>query len=235
MKKLLVVILLFSLLAPQATAETLESDNYRIRFGNFNMTSGTKSSANFTLTDTVGQTAAGEFNSTGYTIKTGFQYMYTLYEFSFTISDLLIDLGELKPHTFASDTNTLTVSAPGPGYAVTAYENHPFQNTKEQEIIDTKCNDNSCNETLAALWTNKSKTGFGFNIKGDDTPTDFVSNSYFRQFANAKENEIPQVVMSSSQAIKNHAAEVTYQANIDDQQPAGTYENIITYIATPKL
>lgn len=223
----------FFLLPSTVFADTLESDNYKIRLGNFNMTSGQKTSTSYTLKDTVGQTAASEFSSSGYTVKAGFQYINTLYNFSFSISDLTVELGTLTPSTFSTAQNTLTVSAPGQGYAVTAFENHPLENETSDQIPDTTCDTDACDETNADPWTNTSKYGFGFNIQGNDTPADFVDSTYFRQFADDSSGESPQTVMSSSQAVQGNSATVTYQANIDGAQAAGNYQNTITYIATP--
>ncbi|PIW08732.1 hypothetical protein COW38_00110, partial [Candidatus Collierbacteria bacterium CG17_big_fil_post_rev_8_21_14_2_50_45_7] len=80
---------------PVHAQTSLDSPNYKIRLGNFNMTSGTKSSASYNLTDTVGQIAAEFFTGSGYHVKAGFQYIYTLYDFSFSLSSLAIDLGTL--------------------------------------------------------------------------------------------------------------------------------------------
>lgn len=233
--KLLFLILLTSitLMAKSAHAESLKSDNYTIRFGNFNITSGTKTSASYSLTDTVGQTAAGEFNSAGYTVKAGFQYIYTLFPFSFVISDLTIDFGTLTPSTFTTDTNTLTISAPGQGYTVTALEDHPLERSGSDQIPDTTCDGGTCTQTTAAVWTSTSIYGFGFNMSGNDIPGDFTNSTYFRQFADAESAESPATVMSSNSAGQARVATVTYKINSSASQAAGNYSNIINYVATP--
>lgn len=226
-------------IASPALAQTMESSNYRIRFGNFNITSGTKSSGNYTLTDTVGQTAAQEFTGSGYTVKAGFQYIYALYNFSFTISDLSIDFGTLIPNTFATQSNTLSISAPGAsGYSIRTHEDHRLENDQGSFIPDTSC-DSSCTHTTAATWTNTSNVGFGFNIQGVDAPsiadvaTDFSSTNHFRQFADVSLGDSPAVIMSSSTAARSRSATVTYKVNVSGSQEAGSYENIIIYTATP--
>ncbi len=217
----------------QVRAETMSSESYKIIFGNFNMTAGKKSSSSYTVTDTVGQTAAGEFNSNGYTVKAGFQYLYALYDFSFQISDLTIDFGSLVPGTPVTATNVLTVSAPGNGYAVSVFENHPLENANGDQIPDTICDDGNCTEAQAAVWSLNTTYGFGFNLSGDDVASDFVDGSYFRQFADQSEGETPQVIMSSSQAGKNRQATVTYKVNISGDQAAGNYSNYLVFVATP--
>lgn len=227
----LCLLLIFLALSP-AHAETMESSNYRIRMGNFNMTSGTKSSASYSLTDTVGQTAAGLFTSAGYSVKAGFQYIYTLYPFSFTISDLLVDLGTLTPSSFSSDSNTLTVSAPGQGYSVTTYEINRLKSASNY-IPDTTCNAGTCTETSAEVWTSTAAYGFGYNASGDDVAADFTDSTYFRPFPDDSAAENPATVMTRSSAGRDRATTITYKANIDGTQAAGNYTTGIIYIATP--
>lgn len=215
-------------------AESLTSPSYKIRFGNFNMTSGLKSSSSYSLTDTVGQTAAGLFTSSGYAVKAGFQYIYTLFDFSFTISSLAINLGTLTPGAFSTGTNNLIVSAPGQGYGVTAFESTRLKRNGTADYIpDTTCNSGTCTETAANVWTSTSAYGFGYNLTGNDIAADFTNNTYFRPFPDASLSESPATVMSSALAGENRTATVTYKANIGGSQAAGSYETQIVYIATP--
>lgn len=235
----LTILIISSLLPTHSLAQTMESVNYRIRFGNFNITSGTKTSGNYTLTDTVGQTAAQEFTGAGYTVKAGFQYIYALYDFTFTISDLSIDFGSLTPNTFSTQTNQLTISAPGSsGYSIRTHEDHRLQNAGGSFIADTSC-DSACTHTSAATWTNTANVGFGFNIQGDDAPSiadvaaDFSTANHYRQFADVSLGDSPALIMSSTTAARSRSATVTYKVNISGSQASGDYENIIIYTATP--
>lgn len=214
-------------------AETLESTNYKIRLGNFNMTSGFKSSASYNLTDTVGQTAAEFFSSSGYHIKAGFQYIYTLYNFSFSISSLAINLGAQTPNNFASATNTLTVSSPGHGYNVTAYESAKLTNATGSTIPDTTCDAGTCTETAADTWITASNNGFGYNATGNDIATDFVGSTYFRPFPDFSASESPATVMTTAVAGRNRIATITYKLSVPASQESGDYTTNIIYIATP--
>lgn len=218
--------------APSAQAETLSSDNYIIRLGNFNMTSGFKSSASYNLTDTVGQTVASFFSSTGYHVKAGFQYIYTLYDFSFSISSLAINL-LLIPNTFSTATHTLTVTAPGQGYSVSAYETGKLENDSADTVPDTTCDSGPCTETSAEIWTTPTNNGFGYNLTGNDISPDFIDGTYFRPFPDLSLGETPSTIMTTADAGKNRVATVTYQLSASGTQAAGTYNTQIVYIATP--
>src|SRR3989339_172597 len=224
--------LLLSIYHP-VSAETMLSPSYRIRFGNFNMTSGTKSSTSYSLTDTVGQTAAGLFDSNGYVVKAGFQYIYTLYDFAFAISDLSIDFGTLTPSSFSSGSNTLTVSAPGQGYSVTAFETQRLRSSSGDFVPDATCNSGTCTDSSAGIWDSTSAYGFGYNMVGHDIPGDFQDASYFRPFPDFSLGDSPAIVMSSSAAGENRSANVTYQVNVEGSQAAGNYTTSIVFIATP--
>lgn len=234
----IIVITVIFLKAPTdvGAVASMESDSYKLKFPNLNMTSGSKSSANYNILDTVGQTAPGEYASSGFYVKAGFPYIKTIIPFSFTISDLSIDFGTLTPNVFPSPppTNTLTVSFGGAGgYAVTASENHPLRlQATATNIPDTSCN-TSCDEITADIWTNTSKYGFGYNMSGDDIPVAFVNSTYYKQFADKSALETSQEVMGSSNVGTNRVATVTYQVNISPTQSAGNYENAIMFLATP--
>ncbi len=212
----------------------MSSDSYKIQWGNINIGGGKKSSTGYTITDTIGQIAPGLYSSTGFSVRSGFQYIYTLVPFSFTISDLSIDLGSLNPQNPSTDTNQLTVTAGGAGgYQVLAFEDHPLRSEGGIDISDTTCDTGNCDETNAEPWTQNNIYGFGFNINGDDIPSDFVDTTYFRQFANSESGEIPQSVMVGTSVTETSQATVTYKANVSATQATGNYETGIVYIAVP--
>jgi hypothetical protein len=216
-------------------AENMSSDTYKLQWTNLNMTSGSKSSDNYQVLDTIGQTAPGEYSSSGFYVKAGFPYIKTIIPFSFTISDLSMDFGTLSAGSFATVNNTLTISFGGSGgYSVTAVEDHPLKlQTGSATLPDTTCNSDTCSETVVGIWNNTVKYGFGYNMSGNDIPTAFVNNTYFKQFADLSLNETPAIVMSSNNVGNNKIATVTYKANISAAQAAGDYENSIIFVATP--
>jgi hypothetical protein len=227
-------------------AQTFNSSSYKIQWGNFNMTSGKKTSTNYTLTDTVGQNAPGQFDSDGYTLKSGAQYAYeTTYGFSFQIDNLDLYFGYLTPGFGSTQSNTITISSPaGHGYQVLVNEDHPLNSFGTNSTIpDTTCDAGTCSESVSGVWTQTSSYGFGFNAIGlddDGNPTGigtsgiFTNNSYFRQFPNANNNESNQVIMEEAKAVKSRSAKITYRIVIGQNQPGGTYQNSINFIAVPK-
>lgn len=218
----------------------MSSSNYAINLENLNITSGSKTnlSGSVHITDTVGQTGSGQYgqlNSSGHVVRSGFQYFYSIIPFQFSLSNTMVELGELTPGSFSTGATTITVSSGGAGaYQVTAQENHPLTLIGGTATIpDTTCDASSCTESTAGVWTNTSAYGFGYRMSGQDVPAAFTPANSFRQFANSALNETPQIVMSSTSVGKNRSATVTYKAAISGSQAAGRYDNTITYVATP--
>ena len=241
MKKSLVfctACLFFLLAFKLVQAERLESDSFVITFGNFNVTSGEKSSTNYNVTDTVGQTGAGpygQYGSSAYFVGSGFQYIYQIDDFSFQVSKTLIDLGELVENTHSTDSHTLTITTKGAGgYSVYAFEEHPLRQVQgSQEIPNTTCNSGICSHTAAGVWTDQTIAGFGYNMAGNDIPGHFIDNTYFKSFADNEAAQDMQVVMSSSNVANQRQATVTYKAGAGGSQASGTYETSVVYVAVP--
>ncbi len=229
---------LLSASAREALAERLESNSYVIQFGNFNVTSGEKSSASYSVTDTVGQVGAGpygEYGTSSYFVGGGFQYIYQIDRFSFTISDLTIDLGQLTPGSHSTDSNTLTITTRGAGgYTVYAYERAPLTQVSGNETIpNTTCDSATCSYTTAGVWSNQSIPGFGYNMSGHDIPAAFVDGTYYKAFADDAQAQAMQAVMSSANAANQRQATVTYKAGVSGSQASGNYETDIVFVAVP--
>jgi hypothetical protein len=221
-----------------AYADTLTSPTFEVDMGTINITGGSKSSSSFKLTDTVGQTFQGQFDSSGFVIKAGFQYIYSIIPFTFTISNLDLNFGSLVPGTPSLLTNVLTVTTGSAhGYSVKTIEDHPLRLTNGSATIpDTSCDLGlPCTQTDAAPWVDDLRYGFGYNVQGTDVDiSDFTDNSYYRPFP-VQNLDQPATVMFRSNIATDSAATVTYKINISGSQAAGTYQNNIQYIAIPSF
>lgn len=218
-------------------ADNLSSPSFEVKMGTINITGGNKSSASYKLSDTVGQTAQGEFNSAGFTIKAGFQYVRDLYPFTFIISNIDLDYGSLVAGTPSTLTNIITITnGSAYGYTVKTIENHPLKHTVNVATIpDTACDVASpCTITDATPWTVNTRYGFGYNVNGTDADPDFVNSTYFRPFP-IEGTDQPSLVMSKNSPVASSSATITYKVNVSGSQQAGTYQNGIQFIAIPAL
>lgn len=228
------------ILSTFAFADNLSSDNYAIKMGTINMTGGHKDApdGSYHMTDTMGQTAPGRFTSTGYIVRSGFQYIYTTFTpFTFVISKLAINFTNLIPGTAQTDTNTLSVTTGSAfGYAISVFEDHALKlQNAAPTIPDTACDTGTpCTISTAAPWTLSNTYGFGYNMSGTDVTADFINNTYFKPFPNVALGQTPVIIASRTEVATQAAVSTaTYKLNISAAQQAGTYENNIQYIATP--
>ncbi|KKS62151.1 MAG: hypothetical protein UV30_C0022G0007 [Candidatus Collierbacteria bacterium GW2011_GWF1_42_50] len=198
-------------------ADDLKSPTFEIQMSTINITGGAKSSTTYKLTDTVGQTFQGQFNSAG-------------------ISDLDINFGSLVPGIPSLLSNTLTVTTGSAfGYAVKAIEDHPLRRSDGVTTIpDTSCDlATPCLQADANVWGDNARFGFGYNMSGTDVNiADFVNSTYYRPFP-VENIDQPAIVMSKGGIATSSAATVTYKVNISGSQAAGTYQNAIQFIAIP--
>jgi len=217
----------------------MSSSNYELQMPNLNFSSGNVSSDNYKIGFTAGQLSPGKYNSEGFRALVGFWYLKTIIPFSFSISNNVVDFGDLsfgEPQTAAT---TIVVSAGGAGgYQVTVEENHQLLVPSiGAMILDTTGDEGDISENNAGLWANNTTYGFGYTMYGDDVPSPFPSSgpagNYYKQFADISKGEIPQIIMSSDKVGVNRTATLTYKVNISPMQAAGRYHNVITYIATP--
>lgn len=231
-----IVILLNIFSLEPVLADNLDSSSFQIDMGTINITGGSKSSNSYKLNDTVGQTFQGPFDSAGYKVRAGFQYLSQPKPFTFVISNLSMNFGSLIPSNFHNLSHTLTVSNAPKGYVVKAVEDHPLQIRNTAYTIPNSTCDvaTPCAIADANIWSSTSAYGFGYNMSGQDVDTsDFVNSNYYRPFANAALNQTPASLMSKNSYTTTSTATVNYRINISGSQAAGFYQNQIQYIAVP--
>lgn len=234
------LISLSTILAQSVTAFKMTNANYTILEGNLNSVAGKPTNSNYKLGVTVGELGSGLYSGTNYKIRAGFEYIYSIIKFQFSISSTLVDFGTLTPTNPVTRTQTLTISnGSANGYTVTASENHPLIVDSTGAVIpDTTCDGGTCTETTSAAWSNTLTYGFGYrcdDISGTDCASGFTTGTYYKQFADDSASETEQSVMTGANVGRNKRVQITYKANISGTQPGGLYRNVITYIATPTL
>jgi len=250
----------FQLSAP-VSAINMDSNEYRIQFGAVNSGGKKMTDSSYKITTSVGQAAAKEFQSNGYVVKAGFQYIYSRIPFTFSVSTVRVDLGTLVPNTPSTGTVTLGVSFGGTGqYLVTVRADNPLATSSFVNTIPfASCNGglDTCTTTLARPWT-LATYGFGYNMIGQDIPIDFMDSTFFRPFSNAVLSETPAIIMQSTNVTSDitptpnpaytpapvltgvprnttHQATMNMKALISSLQAAGTYATVIRFLATPSF
>jgi hypothetical protein len=215
-----------------ARAQTMSNSLYILQMGNLNSIAGKPTGSGFKVSFTSGQTGANLFSGTNFKVRAGFQYIYSIVPFRFTISNTLVDFGIVSPTVPVLRATRLTVrNGSANGYQVTASQNHNLRvNASGQEIPATTCDGGSCTPSSAALWTSSLSYGFGYrcdNVTGADCAS--FSTNFYKPF---DASPSAQIVMSGPNA-GTKVSDVTYKLNISQNQAAGLYTNEINYIARP--
>ena len=245
----------FFVLIHHAHGFEMQSNQYKIKWGNINIGASNQASpGQYKLSTTIGQSAAGkmkQFDEVGYVVSAGFQYWHTIIPFTFTVSKTRIDLGTLDPNTERTDSATLSVSYGGAGfYQVTAIEEEKLSMMSGEYIDDTDC-DGGCSETTAGKWSSNSAYGFGYSMSGEDVPSDFsdagCSPNCYRRFSDRSASENPSIIMTSQNVtwivptitpvVKDviHQSTITFKGVASGAQTGGTYRTTITFVATPSI
>lgn len=219
---------------------SMSNDRYIIRWPNLNSFAGKSSNELYNLGITGGQVAPGLYSGSNYKVRAGFQYIHSIIPFSFSISSVFIDFGPLTPGAPVTRTNNLLISnGSAYGYSVLARENHPLRVLSTGvSIPDTTCDSGTCTEQTATAWVNLTTFGFGYrcdNVSGTDCNTDFSNSTFYKQFASSESAELAQPVMSGANVGRNLESQITYKVNVSTTQPAGEYQNYITFIAVPSI
>lgn len=231
--------LFFMFLTQNINAQaSMSNGSYIIRWPNLNSFAGKPTSSLYKLGVTGGQTAPGLYSGSNYKVRAGFQYIKTTIPFSFTISSIFIDFGPVTPGAPVTRTNNLTISnGSAYGYSVVASENHPLRvDATGASIPDTTCDTGTCSEITSAAWVNLTTFGLGYrcdNVSGTDCNSGFAIATNYKQFASSESAELAQPIMQGVNAGRNIQSQVTYKVNISATQQAGSYQNLINFIAIP--
>jgi len=219
----------------EAGAQEMRSQNFVIEGGNFNMTSGNKTSQNFKLSDVVGQVAAGIFASKGYIIQSGFMNSYAGQAIAFSVFPSVIDFGDLKVGNPVEKTLTITIAnGNATGYTVRVVENQPLSTLAEAEIPDTICDGGKtgiCTYNQGAVWTNNKTYGFGYRIQGRTIPQDFQKEGVYRPFPASRRNEQPILIMQSQAKKVVDQGTMNLKVNVKPDQAVGQYRNVLSFSA----
>jgi len=234
----LVVFLLLTFVQHPLDAQShLNSPNYNITFPSINSGAGVGvSGASSFMGVTLGQNAPGQFSSTGYRVKSGFQYIYPFYPFSFTVTPIRLNFGSLATDSLSNEqTLTLKVTnGSSGGYQVTSRVTRLMTSDEGKTIANSAC-DTACDQNTASNWLLTSTYGLGYNMTGTDVPSDFSGNK-FRRFAVMPETAVRVMGKTTAEGGtpgRDKTSTMTVRVNINSTQPAGSYRNTIILTAIP--
>ncbi|MCA9371738.1 hypothetical protein KC726_02465 [Candidatus Woesebacteria bacterium] len=153
--------------------------------------------------------------------------------FTFTVSKSQLIVPDVQG---AATEDTIVLSVDGSnevGYQISALEKTPFVSFAQDLIPPTSCNggNDTCTASMAKKWDNGKKFGFGYALKGDIIPADFIDETYFRPFALNKN-----IVLANRQnPTGKDNITMKLRINTPASQPEGNYQTVIRLIAFPNL
>lgn len=217
-------------------ASELSSPNYKLQFGDFAVTSGTKSSETYQLRDIVGQTANSIYSDSGYILKAGWLNLTEKEAFGMTIDPNAIRFAPLYPdQPIEKELKISVVIGGASSFQVLAAELDLLKSSQGNTVANTSCDDSlkSCTVDQAATWTSSLTHGFGYRVKGADAPEDFSRSDAFRPFATLSLGQSPAVLLQSNISKSPHNNIIYLKINIGEEQPSGVYQNQIQFTAIP--
>lgn len=222
-----------SLMLPLASlveAFNSSSTTYRLE-GEFGIFGGAKSSTTYNLTDTGGGFAITFGNSASYNSCSGFQCVLAKTpSISFTISGGNVSLGTLSTGSVTSVSKSISVSTVlGKGYQVTVRQDGNLCRIAlpcdASNDINPAGGDNDVDQGSEEYGLSTSKSGQGIvvwdgNCNGSNPE------------AGSAISTSPQAVASANTEVTNDQTTLCYSASISQTTTAGSYTQILTYIAT---
>lgn len=196
------------------------------------------SSQDLTPVVTPKPTLHGLFTGKNYSIQVGFEDFDSERPFFFSVSENMIDYGQLLATDPVTRVNTLSISAATTlGFTVQAFEDHALISATGSFIPDTKCDNGICNDIVSQPWNGTLTYGFGYRCDPSTSlgaslnpcVSSFLEPTSYRHFP--KEAE-PQIIID---AIKDSSAQISYKINISGSQATELYNNSVTFIAVPNF
>ncbi len=221
----------YYLLTTTSHALELQSPQFKLDVGDMNIDSPTSKSVSLTAESTLGKEAYAQFKEFGFSLITS----EPSEDFTFGLSQSNINLGEIKGAKTLTGETSFTIKSPNPHrFDITMIQEYPLKNSSDKEIPPTSCNgaNQTCNKSFAKAWTSSSSFGLGYSLSGKDIPLDFINSQYFRPLPSLEHNDLP-VFLSSSQQKTNYQEKVSFKLKVPLDQPEGTYESLINFIAVP--
>ena len=220
------------LLPQTAAADTITNGSYSIDVDNID-TNPQPTNQPITPPQVLGTKTINEFT-------TGPNYTVTSSNdlFGLKLSQYTIDYGILSSTNPVIRTSNILLSNPYSGAQVIADENHTLLFSPNQTIQNTSCDNGDCSTQTASLWNNPLTYGFGYRC---DSPQlgvcdpQFTTSDYFKQFPSDTDNQLPEIIMTSTMKSANTKGTITYKVNISGTQKTGAYYNSITYLALPNF
>lgn len=227
---------LLTLSYSKAIALEMSSEYYKIKGSDLTISSTTPSSSDDKATRLQNDNYLLQFDTLGYSSKTGLSYLKSSRPFTFSLSNTKIEFGTLKPaQPVVQSTQIVIENGPTRGYQFLLAELDSLSSKNGTKIPDTTCegDKNQCTILLSKPWNSNTNYGYGFGLIGKNIPNDFKNISYFRPFINISKDHKPITILSSNQHNITNQLIINFKLNLPALSDKGPYQNEIVMYAIP--
>ena len=218
MKSILAFIIIVLALNPvvddsQALAQVMSSANYKIFVDSINGGGQLGTSANYKLTDTIGEVGVTEdVSSTNYRSKAGFEAISMDNTLSVSLSTNLIAIGALSTSNVVSADEVLTITTNGSGYTTTLVSDGNLRASDGSDI-------NNVSDGAVTAGSEE----FGIRTSGTDGQYNSTDTSI---------TTTAKTIGERSTSVNGGTLTVTFKASVDTNSSFNSYSNIVTFSTT---
>jgi len=120
------------------------------------------------------------------------------------------------------------------GYIISGQEDQELT-SGGNTIPNTTCDGSVCTNTATGTWVTATNEGFGYSCdpagSSDDCDSAFTTSTDYRSFSTS--TAITVITRNSPTPNGDSTSRIIYKITVAANQAAGTYSNVVTWIATP--
>ncbi|MBI2035867.1 MAG: hypothetical protein HYT12_04300 [Candidatus Liptonbacteria bacterium] len=149
-----------------------------------------------------------------------------------------VPFGQLTADTFTQGCQDILVKTNAPsGFNLTTRTSSSLINANNNSIPDTDCDSEDCTTAVATTWTTATDSGFGYSCDPGGTTdacnSTFSTSTVFRPFSSSTAVSVAST--TSATAVAGDTQRILYRVAVDSAQQAGSYNTVVTWVASPSF
>lgn len=162
-----------------------------------------------------------------------------------SLSSVKISFDSLRPNMMQEKSVSMGVSSNSGSYSyqVVGMQSGFFVSPGGFGIDNTLCDivKTPCTTTYARKWESNEASGFGYRLRGQDSPLDFINDTYYRVFPvtvdkkGKSTSDLPVVLFQNNSIEGNREGAITFKIVPPPTFTEGTYTTELKIITYPSL
>ena len=207
----------------------MSSSTYKLDDAALNSFGGTGNSGNYSLTSSGGEAFIGPGASTTYKFNAGYVAQLD-HSITLSLDSLTKTIPAVTPGTSQNASTTVSVFTDAAGYLLSARYDKPLTHTISTA---TTIADNANSIASPGLWSEGSTKGFGFTLtSGTNLESKWGTNPAYKYAAftttDTTIHDQPSYVNAYDTTV------IQYRLDVNPDQLAGSYRDVVTYSAVVK-